>query len=103
MQPGIITSTASKSIYYFSLFHNYFFSSKDIKRMHKHLCKRYSIDHDPIDISKAGTNYVNKELAKKVNKSDLEKKKNKELHYWLGRGKRQLDKRQSRMDFRKWY
>ena len=40
-----------KRIYYFSLFHNYFFDTKDIKRMHKHLCERYSIDHDPIDIS----------------------------------------------------
>ena len=40
-----------KRIYYFSLFHNYFFNPKDIKRMHKHLCERYSIDHDPIDIS----------------------------------------------------
>ena len=40
-----------KRIYYFSLFHNYFFNTKDIKRMHKHLCERYSIDHDPIDIS----------------------------------------------------
>ena len=40
-----------KRIYYFSLFHNYFFNTKDIKRMHQHLCERYSIDHDPIDIS----------------------------------------------------
>ena len=40
-----------KRIYYFSLFHNYFFNTKDIKRMHRHLCERYSIDHDPIDIS----------------------------------------------------
>ena len=40
-----------KRIYYFSLFHNYFFNPKDIKRMHRHLCERYSIDHDPIDIS----------------------------------------------------
>ena len=40
-----------KRIYYFSLFHNYFFNPKDIKRMHKHLCERYSIDHDTIDIS----------------------------------------------------
>ena len=40
-----------KIIYYFSLFHNYFFKPKDIKRMHRHLCERYSIDHDPIDIS----------------------------------------------------
>ena len=40
-----------KRIYYFSLFHNYFFNLKDIKRMHRHLCERYSIDHDPIDIS----------------------------------------------------
>ena len=40
-----------KRIYYFSLFYNYFFNPKDIKRMHKHLCERYSIDHDPIDIS----------------------------------------------------
>ena len=39
-----------KRIYYFSLFHNYFFNPKDIKRMHRHLCERYSIDHDPIDI-----------------------------------------------------
>ena len=45
-------STAKyKRIYYFSLFHNYFFNPKDIKRMHRHLCERYSIDHDPIDIS----------------------------------------------------
>ena len=42
---------AKKRIYYFSLFHNYFFNPKDIKRMHKHLCERYSIDHDPINIS----------------------------------------------------
>ena len=42
---------AKKRIYYFSLFYNYFFNPKDIKRMHKHLCERYSIDHDPIDIS----------------------------------------------------
>ena len=40
-----------KRIYYFSLFHNYFFNPKNIKRMHRHLCERYSIDHDPIDIS----------------------------------------------------
>ena len=40
-----------KRIYYFSLFHNYFFNTKDIKRMHQHLCERYSIDHDTIDIS----------------------------------------------------
>ena len=40
-----------KRICYFSLFHNYFFNPKDIKRMHKHLCERYSIDHDTIDIS----------------------------------------------------
>ena len=40
-----------KRIYYFSLFHNYFCNPKDIKRMHKHLCERYSIDHDTIDIS----------------------------------------------------
>ena len=40
-----------KRIYYFSLFHNYFFNPKDIKRMHRHLCERYSIDHDPINIS----------------------------------------------------
>ena len=31
---------------------------------------------------KAGTNYVNKELAKKVNKTDVEKKT--ELHHSLG-------------------
>ena len=43
--------TTYKIIYYFSLFHNYFFNPEDIKRMHKHLCERYSIDHDPIDIS----------------------------------------------------
>ena len=42
---------AYKRIYYFSLFYNYFFNPKDIKRMHKHLCERYGIDHDPIDIS----------------------------------------------------
>ena len=42
---------AYKRIYYFSLFHNYFFNPKDIKRMYKHLCERYCIDHDPIDIS----------------------------------------------------
>ena len=46
-----IRNTQYKRIYYFSLFHNYFFNPKDIKRMHKHLCERYSIDHDPIDIS----------------------------------------------------
>ena len=40
-----------KRIYYFTIFHNYFFNPKDIKRMHKHLCERYSIDHDTIDIS----------------------------------------------------
>ena len=40
-----------KRIYYFSLFHNYFFNPKDIKRMHRHLCERYSIDRDTIDIS----------------------------------------------------
>ena len=40
-----------KRIYYFSLFHNYFFNPKDIKRMHRHLCERYSIDHDTIDFS----------------------------------------------------
>ena len=45
------SKTQYKEIYYFSLFHNYFFNSKDIKRMHRHLCERYSIDHDPIDIS----------------------------------------------------
>ena len=32
---------AYKRIYYFSLFYDYFFNSKDIKRMHKHLCERY--------------------------------------------------------------
>ena len=45
------SKTDHKDIFYFSLFHNYFFNPKDIKRMHKHLCERYSIDHDPIDIS----------------------------------------------------
>ena len=45
------SKTQYKEIFYFSLFHNYFFNPKDIKRMHKHLCERYSIDHDPIDIS----------------------------------------------------
>ena len=45
------SKTQYKEIFYFSLFHNYFFSPKDIKRMHRHLCERYSIDHDPIDIS----------------------------------------------------
>ena len=45
------TLQAKTRIYYFSLFHNYFFNPKDIKRMHRHLCERYSIDHDPIDIS----------------------------------------------------
>ena len=45
------SKTQYKRIYYFSLFHNYFFNPKDIKRMHRHLCERYSIDHDPIDIS----------------------------------------------------
>ena len=29
----------------------FFFNPKDIKRMHRQLCERYSIDHDPIDIS----------------------------------------------------
>ena len=43
--------TAYKGIYYFSLFCNYFFNPKDIKRMHKHLCERYSIHYDPVDIS----------------------------------------------------
>ena len=45
------SKTQYKEIFYFSLFHNYFFSPKDIKRMHRHLCEKYSIDHDPIDIS----------------------------------------------------
>ena len=45
------SKTQYKEIFYFSLFHNYFFNPKDIKRMHRHLCERYSIDHDPIDIS----------------------------------------------------
>ena len=45
------SKTQYKRIYYFSLFHNYFFNPKDIKRMHKHICERYFIDHDPIDIS----------------------------------------------------
>ena len=45
------SKTLYKRIYYFSLFHNYFFNPKDIERMHRHLCERYSIDHDPIDIS----------------------------------------------------
>ena len=45
------SKTQYKRIYYFSLFHNYFFNPKDIKRMHRHLCERYSIDHDPIGIS----------------------------------------------------
>ena len=43
--------TAYKRIYYFSLFYSYFFNPADIKRMHIHLSERYSIDHDPIDIS----------------------------------------------------
>ena len=42
---------AYKRVYYFSLFYNYFFNPKDIKTKHKHLCERYGIDHDPIDIS----------------------------------------------------
>ena len=45
------SKTQYKEIFYFPLFHNYFFSPEDIKRMHRHLCERYSIDHDPIDIS----------------------------------------------------
>ena len=47
---------------------------------------------------KAGTNYVNKELAKKANKTDVEKKT--ELHHSLGRRTRQPETRQSSVEFR---
>ena len=51
MGSNLLGYSKYKRIYYFSLFYNYFFNPKDIKRMHKHLCERYSIDHDSIDIS----------------------------------------------------
>ena len=44
------SKTQYKRIYHFSLFQNYFFNPKDVKRMHKHLCERYTIDHDPIHL-----------------------------------------------------
>jgi len=52
---GSISSTASlynsqKHIAYFSLYHGRF-NVNDIKIMHKYLCERYRIDHDPITIS----------------------------------------------------
>ena len=43
---------------------------------------------------KAGTNYVNNELDKQANKTDVEKR-NKELHHCLGRRTRQPETRQS--------
>jgi len=51
---GSISSTPSsynsqKQIAYFSLYHGRF-NVKDIKIMHKYLCKRYKIVHDPITI-----------------------------------------------------
>jgi len=51
---GSITNIAalhnsSKHIAYFSLYHGRF-NVKDIKIMHKYLCKRYRIDHDRISI-----------------------------------------------------
>ena len=51
---GSISSTASlhnsqKQMAYFSLHHGRF-NVKDIKIMHKYLCERYRIDHDPISI-----------------------------------------------------
>jgi len=39
--------TSQKQIAYFSLYHGRF-AAKDIKVMHKYLCERYRIDHDPI-------------------------------------------------------
>jgi len=39
--------TSQKHIAYFLLYHGRF-SAKDIKIMHKYLCERYRIDHDPI-------------------------------------------------------
>ena len=48
--------------------------------------------------AKARTNYVNKELTKKANKIDLEKK-SEELHHCLGRRERQPETRQSPMEF----
>ena len=41
--------TSLKHIAYFSLYHGRF-SAIDIKRIHKYLCERYKIDHDPITI-----------------------------------------------------
>ena len=40
---------ADKQIAYFSLYHGRF-SVKDMKIMHKYLCERYRINHDPITI-----------------------------------------------------
>ena len=40
---------SQKQIAYFSLYHGRF-NVKDIKIMHKYLCERYRIDHDPISI-----------------------------------------------------
>ena len=40
--------TFQKQIAYSSLYHGRF-SAKDIKIMHKYLCERYGIDHDPIN------------------------------------------------------
>ena len=41
--------TSQKHIAYFSLYHGRF-SRKDILIMHKYLCERYRIDHDPTTI-----------------------------------------------------
>jgi len=41
-------NTPQKQIAYFSLYHGRF-SAQDIKIMHKYLCERYRIDHDPIN------------------------------------------------------
>ena len=40
---------SQKHIAYLSLYHGRF-STIDIKRQHKYLCKRYKIDHDPITL-----------------------------------------------------
>ena len=51
---GSISSNPTKNTFqkqtaYFSLYHGRF-SKKDILIMHKYLCERYRIDHDPITI-----------------------------------------------------
>jgi len=45
--PSSYNNYSQKQIAYFSLYHGRF-TVKDIKIMHKYLCERYKIVHDPI-------------------------------------------------------